>query len=169
MRRMDEHPTIEAIQRRAEDVLLEHEIPGPPIDVFAIAERMGLEVVRTLGLDPSVAGLLFRGPARSVIVVNARRIRESQRFACAHEIDHYLRGTGGVRLCADHADIRLDDPLDELVADRFAAELLMPSQWLWHYLRDWGCNRWQLRELFEVSDTAMTRRLRELGWMRWAA
>lgn len=109
-----------------------------PVDVEAIAEELGIDVVRDY-LGSGVSGKIQRdATGRYTIVVNAQEAPVRQRFTIAHEIAHYLYhrdliGDG----VSDSPAYRAPDekvyettPLErrhETQANQFAANILMPK------------------------------------------
>lgn len=109
-----------------------------PVDVEAVAKSLGIEVDYAF-LDADISGQIERGPdGRYRIAVNAADSPSRQRFTIAHELGHYLYHRS---LIEDGVD---DDrayrstsagmyhntkigPHQETEANRFAANLLMPT------------------------------------------
>jgi Zn-dependent peptidase ImmA (M78 family) len=131
-----------------------------PIDVHAAAAHCGLQVRTRDDLPEQISGLLYRGSEWPVIAVNGRNSPSRRRFTIAHEIWHWKCDAGAVKLHVDAVD---DEQLwSERVANAFAAELLMPET----LLRDEHARNSDRRALcwrFGVSNTALARRLQELG------
>jgi len=104
-----------------------------PIDVEEIARLRGARVVYEQ-MDPELSGLLYRDGETVVIGVNSAHHENRQRFTIAHELGHLVLHQGRP-VVLDHV-VRLNfrDPLsgtatdtEEIQANRFAAELLMPA------------------------------------------
>jgi Zn-dependent peptidase ImmA (M78 family) len=105
-----------------------------PVDPFAIARELGVQVYIDRSLPPEVSGMLRKqaGYSDPEILLNAADSRNRQRFTCAHELGHYTqRVKNGKDGAWEYVDKR--DPLssqgmdvDEVYANQFAAELLMP-------------------------------------------
>lgn len=102
-----------------------------------MAKRLGAEV-RYEPLDGDLSGMLFREEGRTIIGVNALHPKSRQRFTIAHELGH-LQLHEGYGIHVDHgfpiwrkrngrSSQGLD--LDEIEANGFAAELLMPTKML---------------------------------------
>jgi len=116
--------------RAAEKVLDEHGVRRAPINVVKIASKHASVVKRPLQDDISGA-LIPLGENDWAILVNSEHHPNRQRFTIAHELGHLL--LHGYR--TPHADrqFRLRDArssegsvLEEIQANQFAAELLMP-------------------------------------------
>jgi Zn-dependent peptidase ImmA (M78 family) len=170
-------PKFGAAVRKARDVLEQCKIVSAPVDVHAIALQLGVDV-RSEAFDGGLSGMAYRTPDRkSVIGVNANHTVPRQRFTVAHELGH---------LQLDHAsDVYVDagfpvigfrsevsgagvDP-DEVEANQFAAELLMPEAFLRADLdgklldMDAAEQVGDLAEKYQVSVQAMTIRLTKFG------
>lgn len=147
----------------------ENKIPFP-VDPFLIADRLGIEV-RKAALDHDLAGFIIReqegGPVE--IYVNAADADVRQRFTVAHEIGHFVQRGGDTRpmgFVDERSELSASgtDP-NEIWANRFAAELLMPSS----VVRKWwarGISPDALRRKFFVSTAAIGYRLDDLGLTR---
>ena len=104
-----------------------------PVDPFAIARRLGLQV-HVRKLEPDVSGMLAKRAGRDPeVYINASDSLNRQRFSCAHEIGHYdKRSTGREDDNWGYIDRRgpaasLGTDPEEVYANRFAAALLMPE------------------------------------------
>ena len=147
------------------------------IDVERIAEHMGAEVVFDR-LDREVSGLLYRDGEHVVIGVNASHVDRRQRFTIAHEIGH-LALHPGRPLFMDHVRVNYRDAvsstatdLEEIQANRFAAEILMPKAKVVSEVRRLTSTATppslvaELADTFGVSEQAMEFRLTNLGLRR---
>jgi Zn-dependent peptidase ImmA (M78 family) len=148
-----------------------------PVD--RVARQLGAEIVfERLGAD--VSGLLIREEGRLIIGVNERHPEPRQRFTIAHEIGHLVLHRGRP-LVVDPVRINLRDSrsslatdLEEIEANSFAAELLMPRSLVLRHFRsmaDTGATSLDrvTRDLaigFGVSEQAMEYRLSNLGLLR---
>lgn len=116
--------------------------PGSPgsreVPIEELVESVGLRIERKR-IDDRLAGFLVRGKGipQPVVGVNSQQHPNRQRFTLAHELGHYLlHNVEGVHV--DHEfSIKLRSGLssqgsdvDEMEANLFAAELLMPQPWL---------------------------------------
>lgn len=144
-----------------------------PVDVDAIADGLGLIVVRQPA-DASIDGMLLRQGGQLVIGLNDDRPRASQRFTLAHLIGHHqLHARRDLILdgVARHAHSRLPSmPTDreEMEANRFAGALLMPESRVRRLAAeaDFATARdltERLAAAFEVSPSAMAYRLITIG------
>jgi Zn-dependent peptidase ImmA (M78 family) len=147
---------------------------NPPIDLHEICRRLGLPIAHErLGRD--VSAMLLRNGERGVIAVNSSHPLVRQRFSIAHEIGHFLLHKGvyidkvtRVNQRVTRATIGIDP--DEVQANAFAAELLMPFQLVLREfttaVRDGHGEAVLIKRLaarFQVSEQAMEIRLKVLG------
>lgn len=101
-----------------------HAKPWEAIDVFDVAQRLGVEVRFTK--ISSMEGMYLRQGA-PVILIASERPAGRQRFSCAHELGHHAFGDGtriDELFHPNSGKIRQDD---EVRADAFAGMLLMPK------------------------------------------
>lgn len=138
------------------------------IDVEAIAYTTGAKV-KVRPLDGCEARIVGSGD-RAVITVSQRSSWERRRFSIGHELGHWTHHRGKAFSCRpeDIGSSREYDPHDpERVADRFAADLLLPP-FLFRPLADrlgkmtLDCAA-ELAKAFDVSLTAAAIRLVEIG------
>lgn len=141
-----------------------------PIDPFYIAKRLGLRVFAA-ELDPDVSGMLVKEPGKdAVIYVNAHDSENRQRFSCAHELGHFLlrassnsEDSYGFIDRRDEETPRGTNPA-EIYANQFAAELLMPQEYVRRLAP--SMSDASLAVKFNVSVGAMKYRLENLGIRR---
>lgn len=150
----------------------------PPISVNFAAERLGATVVREDFSNDDVSGVLIRDDGDTVIGVNKHHARTRQRFTIAHELGHLLLHAGKP-VILDKARVNFRDATsamasdrDEIQANAFAAELLMPRELVVQHARIIADQYpdahedvlvGKLAELFDVSTDAMNFRLINLG------
>jgi Zn-dependent peptidase ImmA (M78 family) len=150
----------DAVERKALEVLRRFGLGEPPVALDDICRAEGLAVcARPFDY---VAGLFLNDDVFPVIVVNSRQPSARQRFTVAHELGHYYLRHKRPSFAEPGGASRL-----ERDAERFAAHLLMPSAWVRRYWRAYAANAENrvsiLAGLFEVSQTALKVRLKELG------
>jgi len=143
--------------------------------VEEIAEGLGLEI-RYAPFDGDLSGALVRSKRETYIGVNSSDHPNRQRFTIAHELGHFVLHRG----ISIHVDkdfrVNLRDGAsskgvdrDEMEANRFAAELLMPTRFIVRdldQLRD--ANQAALDSVarrYKVSPHAMKIRLGNFGFM----
>lgn len=140
-----------------------------PVDLLGLARDLGIEVNDSF-LDADVSGELLKTDAGSYqINLNCFDPPTRQRFTLAHEIGHFLlhKDLIGDGLDDDKAyrstqkgryfNTRIG-PAQETEANKFAAQLLMPSD-LINALRAQGKNRTEMAEALGVSEHALAIRL----------
>ena len=161
------------IDARASELLRKHDLLSVPVDVHALAEKLGADVVAD-ELDDDVSGFLLREKGACTIAINRQHHPNRQRFTLAHECGHlFLHADKGDRLWIDKTLFFRDgtsssgDQLSEIQANQFAAGVLMPEELIKESLgkagpiSDLDVARLALR--FQVSERAMTVRLISLG------
>lgn len=166
-------------ERAATEVLRDAGVHKAPVNVGDIAKHLGA-VVRLAPDEGSISGMLYRDGRQVIIGVNARDVPTRQRFTIAHEIGH-LRLHRGRPMILDHkvhADIRVDlrdttlpSSREEVQANAFAAELLMPEEYVREAvakapkraLKSDDALVSHLHKIFDVSRDAMVYRLINLG------
>ena len=153
-------------------------VKEPPVDVEKLAKLLGATVVLE-ALDSEVSGLLYRHPEQVVIAVNRDHPTTRRRFTVAHELGHLVLHQGRP-VIVDHvvrARINLRDAAsslaterEEIEANRFAASLLMPPEFVHAHMqnalrprRDEDATIQYLARKFGVSVQAMEIRLTNLG------
>jgi hypothetical protein len=131
-----------AMSKRSADqeaarILQEQGIRRPPVPVERIARSLGTQVAFE-PFEGDLSGMLYREPgdAAAIIIVNSLNAKTRQRFTVAHEIGHLLLHEREVfvdrPISVRFRDARsslAEDP-EEIEANRFAAALLMPQDWL---------------------------------------
>jgi Zn-dependent peptidase ImmA (M78 family) len=166
--------------RSAAIALLEkHGITTAPVNVERIAKKYADVVCKPL--DAEVSGALVPLDAgKYAILVNASQASVRQRFTIAHELGHLILH----EYTSPHADrvFRFRDAqssqgvaVEEIEANQFASELLMPKSLLLEYLLTTEALEFapsddtafdqviiDLANTFEVSKQAMTIRLSSL-------
>lgn len=128
---------------------------GGAIDIFEIIQKLGIPVVFR-PLDGLLGACLRLPDAGAGILITTRRSLHMQRFTAAHELGHYVLEHEGsldreIRLPGQTAN----RDINEVAADAFAAELLMPK-WLFRYhakLRGWTSQ--QLQDPINVYELSL--------------
>lgn len=168
------------IRALVEQLLREHHIRSAPVPVEQVAKALGAEV-RFEPAEDDLSGFLYRDRKlkRAVIGVNADHHRNRQHFTAAHELGHFL--------LHDFKDIHVDRQfkvwlrseassqgtnIEEKEANLFAAEFLMPAQFLERDIEKIGVFDLlderiiaRLADEYGVSAQAMTFRLSYLGYI----
>lgn len=144
-------------------------------DVESIARAEGLKIHKGK-LEEGVSGILVVDKGNSVIFVNESEIPTRQRFTIAHEIGHFLlHKPEGVHVDKSFSvafrNLRSSsgEESQEIEANQFAAELLMPSTIIEKkYTKGVSISDKDvetLADFFQVSQQAMTIRLTSLGYI----
>lgn len=166
------------IDAQAANFLRKFDLLSVPVDVEAVAERLGARVVFD-DMEDDVSGFLLREKGVATIAINKQHHPNRQRFTLAHECGHlFLHAHEGDRLWIDKTLFFRDgsntgDHFSEIQANQFAAGLLMPEQLLRESLGEEGpVNDFDVVRLafrFQVSERAMTVRLVSLGLLQSVA
>lgn len=129
----------------------------PPVNLDLIAGTLGAEI-RYLDLADDISGILYREGGRRIIVVNDRHPSARQRFTVAHEIGHLVLHRGvnvhvdsGFRYNFRNPRSATAEDIEEVEANAFAANLLMPAEWL---RNDVGAHTLDLNDETEISALA---------------
>lgn len=161
-------------------LLKERRVRSAPVDVAAIAKSLGIEVQQATGED-DISGFLYRDRSHDIAIigVNSDHSSTRQNFTTAHELGHFL--------LHDFDEVHIDrqfkvwlrseassegTDVEEKEANLFAAELLMPADFLSKDIEEIGTidleDEEVIKELaqqYEVSQQAMTFRLAYLGYI----
>lgn len=150
-----------------------------PVPVWELARAQGARIALE-SLDGDLSGFLYRDSSQTVIGVNTQHASVRQNFTIAHELGHMLlhdqeqlhldRSFTTMRLRDDVSSQGVDE--DEIEANLFAAELLMPDTFL---RRDLSGRRTidlydedvipEMARKYGVSVQALTIRLQYLGYI----
>jgi Zn-dependent peptidase ImmA (M78 family) len=166
---------------RARNLLRTHGVSGPPVLVEDLAHSMGI-TVRLAPLEDELSGMIFMKEGRPIIVVNSIHPRNRQRFTIAHELGHYELHMSDIGshihvdkkyfvMARDGSSSRGFDP-KEIEANRFAAELLVPREFLIAEIRGRIVDVEdeevvaELARTFQVSPQMMAIRIGELAAAR---
>lgn len=127
-----------------------------PVPIEAYAGEIGAVLRKDKSLGPDEAGYSFEKDGRHYICVNANDRPERQRFTACHEIAHIVLG-----LPSDHEQLPwwsyAKRPLNEILCDVFAAELLLPYGLFKRFVDKVDISLAAIDELagqFETSTTA---------------
>jgi len=165
------------IYQKAQELLVQSSIATAPVNVEAIAQRLDIHIRRT-PTDDDVSGFLLKQAGVAVIGVNALHHPNRQRFTIAHEIGHFVLhdfdevhvDKSVVRLRSEASSTGTDR--EEVEANQFAAELLMPREFLESELPRFAVNDLfdergmrLLARHFQVSVQAMSNRLTSIGYI----
>lgn len=167
-----------AIEKRALQILNNFSIKQPPILLDKILSIYSI----SLGEAPSneYSGFLIRKKRSALIGINSNDTYARQRFTIAHELAHFLLEKTKDTFVDEHSKIshrsyshEKGKAKNEVIADKFAASLLMPRNFL---KRDFMKIEMKgifqendleyLAEKYVVSKEAMKYRLANLGLIK---
>jgi Zn-dependent peptidase ImmA (M78 family) len=165
-------PSLPEIQ--AADLIAQIGIARPPVPIEKIAKQLGASIAYE-AFEGDVSGMLYRDDDRVLIGVNSTHAPTRQRFTLAHEIAH-LQLHEGQPIFIDRL-VRINwrdgtSAREEVEANAFAAELLMPRKFMTREIERAMSKAHQiapdqlilaLAETFRVSHEAMRYRLVNLG------
>lgn len=164
--------TTESIQRgqtEARIVLSTYNLKNLPIDVMEIAKTMGYDVYdATFKKDGLSGGIKFKTDTeRGQIYCAKYDPFARRRFTIAHEIGHSIMHRDnyeeGMLETIDMFRNAKDHSAEEIEANAFAAELLMPADMVRKEWARWGSTE-ILADVFFVSLSAISYRLYNLGF-----
>lgn len=138
----------------------------PPVDLDRIAQALGFNII-PYDFPDSTAGITYIDTGVKAIGINKNHPSVRRRFSLAHEIGHYLLGHEAYDDGGTHVDEERPSYLDPQVrqeqeANAFAAELLMPSDWLRRDAARFGLDGKVLATRYNVSEQAMWIQLLDL-------
>lgn len=121
--------------------LLERHKLVPPIDIAKLAARYARVEYEEIPFSVDGVSLNLKVPGKTpTIIVNSKIPNTRQRFTLAHELGHVVI-PWHIGSIVDTTEYGLHEPAEgywlvEGEANRFAAELLMPSHWLQSLIMD---------------------------------
>lgn len=167
----------DVIHKKALILIKNNGVDSWPVDVENIAKQMDVEVIETLLPDETSGVLEKTQSGKNTIFVNKTHAPVRKRFTIAHEIGHYLLSSrDGIYVDKKiffrngKSQQAIND--DEIAANSFAAELLMPTPFIKKALNKFLQNGifdsgedvvQKLSDEFKVSTTAMSIKLQNMG------
>lgn len=146
---------------KAEEVLREHGIQSLPVDVKALALKLGFLVEPKECPDGGVSGMLIRlGNHFGIAYATHIESNGFQRFSIAHELGHYFLA-GHVEAVLEKTDSHASragfssGDRYEMEADHFAAGLLMPKSLFVPALKKAGSGLSAVEKLSKLCETSM--------------
>jgi Zn-dependent peptidase ImmA (M78 family) len=132
-------------QREARKILRELDIIRPPVPIEKIAKHLGAQI-RFSPLDDEISGMVYIKDGAPIIGVNSLHHPNRQRFTIAHECGHLRLHRDLISkevhvdkkfevLRRDHRSAAGTNPI-EVQANQFAADLMMPRDFLLEALGD---------------------------------
>lgn len=142
---------------------------GFPIDPVTIAKELGVQVYDT-ELPNEVSGALIKEAGKDpIIALHFDDHRNRKRFSCSHELGHYVSRIESSDDSPEYEYIDLRGQLaangtdeEEIFANRFAANLLMPENVVRKLDKD-GKSHFEMAMFFGVSTESLKFRLKNLG------
>lgn len=137
---------------------------NPPVDVYDVAEFLGLEIVEEV-MDDEMSGYIEPRRSGWVIGVNKFHHPNRQRFTIAHEIGHFVLHRPTERV-VDITFARRLGARDRIEneADQFASDLLMPADEFRRVVTAGEHSLDKLASMFNVSVLAAKVRAQSLGY-----
>lgn len=124
------------IRELTQKLLAESGITGSPVPVARIAKSQGARIFFD-ARDDDISGFLYSDDKRAVIGVNTQHPSVRQRFTIAHELGHLLLHSRDQVHVDNEFPIMLrseassqGNNAEEIEANLFAAELLMPEHFI---------------------------------------
>lgn len=165
------------IKKIVEGILRKGGIIKPPITVERIAKELNIRV-RFERFEGDLSGCIVRQGDHVTIGINSFHHKNRQRFTLAHEIGHFFLHKGdevivdrGFRVNLRDSEAAKAENPEEIEANYFAAELLMPTRFLLRDLHgqeldiESGGHIRELSSRYEVSPQALGYRLTNLGYL----
>lgn len=140
-------------------------ITSAPINIEAIVKKLGIEISYAPSIDYS--GILIRKSDGCVLMgINNNESLGRMRFSTAHELGHYLLHKDSVTIDYRSKQHLTKKPKKEVLADYFAANLLMPEIFIKEDFKNstkngvfFEQNLIELADKYQVSNEAMKYRL----------
>lgn len=167
-------------EKEATAILSKLNIIGPPVPVESVAKKMGATLVfEPFKGDDDISGILYRKDKHTIIGINSAHSETRRRFSIAHELGHlalhrkelFVDKVVRVNFRDRTSSLAIDK--EEIAANSFAAELLMPRNFISKEISRKLSKRSSplskeklindLAKTFKVSSQAMEYRLNNLG------
>lgn len=132
-----------------------------PVDVRQIMLDMGI-VVHEKELPDEISGVLDTTSEKPIVLIQKSHDKKRKRFSLAHELGHFILNSSSGSIHLDkHTYFRSNlsssgIDTDEKKANRFAAELLMPTHILLELLRE---------DITDLIDSDESESLIALKWL----
>ena len=130
----------------------------PPVNLTHLCQVLGVELVikPSLGFEGELESSVT--PPRAIITINGSHASTRQRFTVAHELGHLMLHSLGRKFRDVYS--AATNSREELEANQFAAELLMPQSFMVNVPR--STDPAVVAQHFGVSHDAARRRISEL-------
>jgi Zn-dependent peptidase ImmA (M78 family) len=166
----------------ANSILNSLKIKEPPVPIDEIAEKKGAKLLfEPFDGNDEISGFLYRKDGTTIIGINSSHHQNRQRFSIAHELGHLMLNQDKELFVAKAVKINFRDKLssmavdeDEVAANSFAADILMPHDFIKNEIIKILDKREKitkevlidkLARKFHVSMQAMEYRLINLGFI----
>ena len=171
-------PRYNLAKRNARQLLTQSGVTSAPVPLDRLAAEIGARIRYEPFPGENLSGMAYRQPdGQRFIGVNALHSKRRQRFTIAHEIAHlvlhqqedlHIDEAFPIDFRTERSSLAIDDK--EIEANQFAAELLMPAEWILNDVSerhiDFESDNEAITELaakYDVSVQSMTIRLSALG------
>ncbi len=170
-------PRYALAKRKAQALLAQAGIVSAPVRLEDVAAAIGAKIYYEPFEGEDLSGMAYRqDDGKPVIGVNSLHPPKRQRFTIAHELGHLvLHAKDGIHIDetlpmfrTGRSSLAIDDK--EIEANQFAAELLMPAEWVQKDAEeshiDFEADDSAIAALakkYDVSVQAMTIRLSAIG------
>ncbi len=144
-------------------------VTEPPIDLYKLSAKINIPVF-DWDFPNEISGILAIDDNKVGIGVNRNHPNVRQRFTIAHELGHYFfREDRNLYLDFQESALQLYDHDTqtqqlEMKANKFAANLLMPQEWIKKdFLKFGEAGHYLIAQRYQVSEQAMWFKLINLG------
>lgn len=133
-----------------------------PINIRKIMADKGI-IVKDIELPDKISGVLDTRGEQPIVLIQKEHGEKRKRFSLAHELGHFILNSSPRSIYLDrHTYFRSNlsssgIDTEEKKANRFAAELLMPSDILWEILSK------DMPDLIDAEETEGLKALKELA------
>lgn len=149
---------MDGLRDKVRTILNRLKVENAPVPIDDVVKLFSIPVVNYSHFPESVSGTFIKDEDFQVIGINDKMANTRKRYTIAHELGHYFLGHDHQRSIHEN----FDEPTDkEREANKFAAELLMPIDFLKKDVEKIGITVPDLSKKYEVSDQAMSIRLLE--------
>lgn len=155
---------VAAPRKGAAALLKMLEVTQPPVLPHLVAEQLNVPVF-DWNFPDEISGIFVRYRSFACIGVNEQHPYVRQRFTIAHEIGHHiLDETDGESIHVDFVEgesvsRKEEKKRQEVRANQFAADLLMPKDWLYKDFKNLDRDVTVLAKRYDVSEQALWFRL----------
>lgn len=117
-------------------------------------------------LESDISGELINNHGIWTMIINTKHPETRQRFTMSHELKHYISHRQESNKFSDSVFYRKNKEKDSLEyqADEFAAEILMPENYVRKAIDKGTVDVDRLADMFGVSGQAMLNRIKDLGY-----